>query len=241
MPITEQEIIKIVEDSGYKYLENEYREKNNRKRRFVHVQCDKGHESYWTRLDVFKNGHRCEKCKNENYKGKWDKNKIIKYVEDNDYIFIDFIKFDKGNSRIKLQCPKGHEYEVTFRKFLEGIRCPICKESKGERKISEVLNKYNIEYIPQYKFDDCKFKNRLPFDFYLSKYNCCIEFDGLQHEVISGRSKDKDKNFDDFVSTKIRDSIKNIYCRNNNIKLIRIPYKEMNNIENILIKELKLK
>ena len=36
------------------------------------------------------------------------------------------------------------------------------------------------------------------------------------------------------------DNIKTQYCQQNNIKLIRIPYWEFKNIENILIKELKL-
>lgn len=31
------------------------------------------------------------------------------------------------------------------------------------------------------------------------------------------------------------------YCKNNNIRLIRIPYWEINNIEEILIKELNIK
>ena len=47
--------------------------------------------------------------------------------------------------------------------------------------------------------------------------------------------------YDEFINQKIRDTIKTVYCKENNIKLIRIPYWEFNNIENILIKELNLK
>jgi len=32
----------------------------------------------------------------------------------------------------------------------------------------------------------------------------------------------------------MRDQIKNQYCQTNDIKLIRIPYTEINNVENIL-------
>jgi hypothetical protein len=38
----------------------------------------------------------------------------------------------------------------------------------------------------------------------------------------------------------LRDSIKNIFCKENNIKLIRIPYYEIDNIEQILKKELNI-
>ena len=39
---------------------------------------------------------------------------------------------------------------------------------------------------------------------------------------------------DEFIKIKIRDTIKNEYCKNNNIKLIRIPYWKINDIENII-------
>ena len=46
---------------------------------------------------------------------------------------------------------------------------------------------------------------------------------------------------DKFISTVISDTVKNEYCKKNNIKLIRIPYHKINNIEKIIVDELKLK
>lgn len=43
-----------------------------------------------------------------------------------------------------------------------------------------------------------------------------------------------------FQLRKIKDNIKTQYCEDNNIKLIRIPYWEFNNIETILNKKLNL-
>ena len=98
------------------------------------------------------------------------------------------------------------------------------------------MNKFNISYIPQYKFDDCRFYRTLPFDFYLPKYNICIEYDGQQHyEIVEHFG-----GFDKFVDTKIRDTIKSEYCKKNNIKLIRIPYWELDNIEKIIVNKLEL-
>ena len=50
---------------------------------------------------------------------------------------------------------------------------------------------------------------------------------------------------DDFINTKMgkqfrNDNIKSQYCKDNNIKLIRIPYWEYDNINEILDKELNL-
>lgn len=47
------------------------------------------------------------------------------------------------------------------------------------------------------------------------------------------------KALENFKQTQINDQTKNEYCRKNNIKLIRIPYWEFGNIEEILNKELK--
>lgn len=113
--------------------------------------------------------------------------------------------------------------------------CPICKESKGEKKIKKFLEENNIiAFIRQYKFNDCKNINQLPFDFYLQDYNLCIEYDGELHykpvEYFGGGKSLKNR--------KKLDKIKTDYCLNNNIKLIRIPYWDFKNIEEILKKEL---
>jgi uridylate kinase len=50
---------------------------------------------------------------------------------------------------------------------------------------------------------------------------------------------DEKKAINKLKKQKIKDSIKTKYCKDNNIKLIRIPYTEFKNIENILKKEIK--
>ena len=140
------------------------------------------------------------------------------------------------NIKIKVCCKKdSYIWYARPNDLLSGYGCPKCNASKGEKRIAKYLDSKNIEYEEQYKFDDCKFKQKLPFDFYISSLNLCIEYDGIQHfEII--------KHFgglDGFIDTKIRDTVKTIYCKENNIKLIRIPYTEYDNIEKILEKELE--
>jgi hypothetical protein len=104
---------------------------------------------------------------------------------------------------------------------LNGRGCPICKESLGERIISNYLTDKNIFFIRQYKFKDCKFKRCLSFDFYLSKLNILIEYDGEQHF----KKYRFEKNNDILNERIIKDNIKDNYCINN-ILLLRINYKE---------------
>lgn len=72
------------------------------------------------------------------------------------------------------------------------------------------------------------------FDFAIidnnEKVTTLIEYDGRQHfEPISDFGGEEG-----FKITQNNDSIKNKYCKNNNIPLLRIPYWDFDNIELIL-------
>ena len=146
------------------------------------------------------------------------------------------IKGKYVNDRTPIDCEckiDGYKWSPITKQLLDGQGCPKCNIKKGEKLISQYLDKNNIFHKSQYKFDNCKFYNQLPFDFYLPTLNIAIEFDGMQHyEIVEWFG-----GFDGFIDRKIRDTVKDIYCKENNIKLIRIPYWEMNNIEKILDKE----
>ena len=72
------------------------------------------------------------------------------------------------------------------------------------------------------RFENCKDKYTLPFDFYLPELNMCIEYDGEHHykpiKYWGGEEELK--------KIEKRDNIKNIYCSENNIDLMRIKYDE---------------
>lgn len=73
------------------------------------------------------------------------------------------------------------------------------------------------------------------FDFYLPLYNLVIEFDGEDHYMpIDRAGKGKEWAEEHFEITKHRDSLKNDYCKNNNINLLRIPYWEKENCKTLI-------
>jgi len=110
--------------------------------------------------------------------------------------------------------------------------CPNCSSSKGEKKIFNFLLSKNVLCYKEWTFPNCRNVLELPFDFYLPDYNLLIEYDGILHY------EDKFDNPEEFKLTKKRDKIKTKYCKDNNINLLRIPYWEFDNIENILEKTL---
>ena len=132
------------------------------------------------------------------------------------------VEYKNTGSKVEIICPIHGIFYKSPNKHLTGEGCPICSESKGQRKIRLFLEEKKIKFILEKRFINCKFKNTLPFDFYLPDYNMCIEFDGLQHfEPVEYWGGEKN-----FLQIQIRDKIKNEYCFNNNIHLLRIKYNE---------------
>lgn len=152
---------------------------------------------------------------------------------------LDYKVSGHGQYYIKMKCECGKVYRSCIDYIKNGnYRCPSCSNvsSKGELEIKKILEEMDVNFIPQYKFSDCKYKRCLPFDFYLPDYRICIEYDGEQHfEICFSQSQEE---FDTSIK---RDKIKDDYCVKNNIKLIRIPYFEFKNIKRILKKQIPLK
>lgn len=102
--------------------------------------------------------------------------------------------------------------------------CGCINHSVREKYIEKILINNNYIYSTQYTFPDCKDKYVLRFDFAIFNKNnellCLIEYDGEQHykpvEFFGGE--------EGFKNAQNRDKIKNDYCENNNINLIRLPY-----------------
>lgn len=108
----------------------------------------------------------------------------------------------------------------------ERNRCSNCvhTESNLEIKVRHWLEEEKIKFIPQYRFEDCRGKRKLPFDFYLPDYNICIEVDGEQHYKVGVRIKGITFTEEDLKEIQKHDKIKTQYCLRQNIKLIRLPY-----------------
>ena len=156
----------------------------------------------------------------------------VKKIHNNKYDYS-LVNYINAHTKVKIICPIHGVFEQTPNSHYQNIGCSKCHRSKGEEQIESILLKNNINFKTQKKFENCKDKRKLPFDFYLPKYNLCIEYDGEQHFKIFN-------NFWGGISqlsiTQKHDQIKNKFCKENNINLLRIKYNE--NIENKLKKEL---
>ena len=120
------------------------------------------------------------------------------------------------------RCDCGNYKEVNAGSLTTGLTLSCgCLKSKGEQKISSILSLNNIPFEQEKTFNDCvdtSTNTKLRFDFYLTDFNCCIEYDGKQHYIETTFCKES------LDERRIKDKIKNQYCKECNIKLIRIPY-----------------
>lgn len=135
-------------------------------------------------------------------------------------------KYINAHTPIMHCCKKdGFTWKIAPSNVLSGQGCPQCQESHGERQIRQWLKERDITCIYQKTFSDCRNKKELPFDFYLPDYNMCIEYDGQQHfEPVDFAGKGKEWAKEQFLVIQLHDQIKNQYCQEHNVQLLRIPY-----------------
>lgn len=158
-----------------------------------------------------------------------------KYKTDKEYILIQHNK-----------C--GHKWDITPNSILKQKRCPNCFKQQNfihEGIARNFLCMNNIYFIDEYKNINCRDKRLLKFDFAIfnniekTDLYCIFEIDGRQHfEPVNFGGISDEKALENFKITQYHDSIKNKYCEDNGIRLIRIPYWDFNKIEEILKKEL---
>ena len=152
---------------------------------------------------------------------------VLGYVER--FSYSDIKDYKTSVNIWKCECNCGNIINVRQGDLLREhtYSCGCSQRSRGEIKIADNLTQWNIKYIEQYRFDDCKYKNPLPFDFVLldenNKVCCAIEYDGEFHyNSIKWGDMTQEEADENLRTTHIRDNIKSEYCLINNIPTFSI-------------------
>lgn len=161
----------------------------------------------------------CPKCygRNKNTKdfieiaSKYHSNKF-------DYSNVDY---KNAHDKVNIICPTHGQFSMSYNSHItKGYGCPFCSETSGELKVRRFLTDNGIKFVYQKRFKDCKNIKNLVFDFYIPDKNLIVEYDGRHHFIpIWGGDYG-------FSIIKKRDLIKNQYCKDNGIRIIRIKYDE---------------
>lgn len=203
------------------------------------------HGSYLTTCNTFKNGCRCPYCSSKKVH---PKDSMGQFLKDNNLFDLWSNKNSKNPFEISIYSNKEYwfkchnnihnDYKRSCNNAMRSnFKCPECNVSKGEQIIIEFLINYNIFYLYQHEYSDLIGVGGgfLSYDFYLPKYNLLIEYQGNFHDGSNGEYTQIN-----LENQQEHDRRKRQYAQDNNIKLLEIWYWDFENIEEILIKELKI-
>lgn len=90
--------------------------------------------------------------------------------------------FLHSENKYKFNCPHCKSIYITTPANVSCGKWCTCTINKTETKLLKFLtSNYTQKISHQQKFDWCKNKKCLPFDFFIEEYNLIIELDGKQH------------------------------------------------------------
>ena len=202
---------------------------------------------YPTTPDIFHSGSGCPYCVNQKVHPKNSFGSVypkkVKYWSPNNKK-SPYEVSPKSPKIYKFICENcGEEFErsllnLNFKNT--GVVCRNCNNSELEQLTKDILQQYDIEFERNKEYEGLLGLGgrNLSYDFYLPNFNLLLELQGEQHEhYCKGLHKTK-KGFERQLE---HDKRKREYAKQHNIKLLEIWYYDIDNIENILVKELNLK
>ena len=246
--LTYEEVKKYIEEnSNCKLLSKDYVGTKDK----LLLQCECGKEFFVAfKHSRSSNQRQCQDCGTDirASKRRLDYSYIKEFVESNSECKLISTKYINSNHKLEFKCKCGKHFDTYFNLFkrLDIRMCSECRlntpRSKGEIKISEWLQKNNINYKSEYTFEDLKDIKKLRFDFAILNSNndvkMLIEFDGKQHQGEGVFAKTEEEALVLYNELAYSDNLKNEYCFNKCIPLLRIPYDKYSKIEDILSRAL---
>ena len=153
-----------------------------------------------------------------------------------------------GRGMWNCHCKCGNDCVVSGKLLRENkvTSCGCRRQSKGEEEVEKILLQNNItyakEYLVQVRKESIYQHHKARFDFAIFDNNNIlqyfIEYDGSQHfEENIKENKSSWNSKENYEKTHERDLLKNQWCKENNIPLIRIPY---THLKDLCIEDLKL-
>ena len=128
--------------------------------------------------------------------------------------------YKSNKHKVLWQCSKGHTWEAMWGHVKnKGSWCPQCSSYKTERLLREALSNrlgYELEKIT-FLHNGHKYQ----FDGYNKKHKIAFEYHGYQHYVYPNTFH---KTEQAFIAAQQRDKEKEQYCISKKIKLIVIPF-----------------
>ena len=154
--LTYNYVKELFDKENYKLLSIEYK---NSKTKLL-VECPKEHQ-YEVIYNSFQRGHKCPICYNK-FSGDI-KRHTYQYVKEQfkkeNYKLLSK-EYKNAHIKLKVECSKGHQYEVKYAEFQRGRRCPVCYDEIHSDNL-----RHSYEFVKElfekenYKLLSKKYKN----------------------------------------------------------------------------------
>lgn len=192
--------------------------------------CECGHEFEAILADITNNDSWCSYCSNKKLCINIQNciscyNKTFASIDKSNYWSIKNTKkpievFKSTAEKFIFDCDKCKiEFKSKLCHITDGSWCPHCRY-KTEDKLTKILKEYFPLLITQAKYDWCKNKKHLPFDFCLEDQKIIIECDGENHWKQVAKWKTPEHNH-------IRDVYKMKCANENGYSVIRIVQEDV--------------
>lgn len=158
--------------------------------------------------------------------------KINEIFGENEYTIVECEDVRNPKMLIRHKC--GFIFSRKYYDFIKSMGCPKCKGrmSKGELKINNYLTKLGVNFQKEYRKG---LQNQFSFDFAVFLPNsdyvfAFIEYDGQQH--FPGPRPPQWKSYEEQHADDLK---KNELVKTLGIPMLRIPYTDFNNIEQLIL------
>ncbi len=152
----------------------------------IKINCPLHGDFYQRALDHINQKQGCPKCANEQHSlrlrdSREDFIRKANEVHDNYYTYPR-TDYKDNRTKVIITCPIHGDFLQKPSIHLRGNNslgcgCQKCKQSNGEKYLSQILDKLNIYYSREYILKP----NPYRYDFYLPEYDVYIEYHGEQH------------------------------------------------------------
>lgn len=214
--LTYEYVKSYVEEKGYKLFSKKYI--NSRTK--LKLMCPNGH-IFEISFSNFQKGRRCsyERYEKSSKKQRHSYEYVKKYIEKRKYELISKT-YRNGRIKLKIKCPKGHIFKMSFGCFVRGQRCPICNLGKITSKPEKQIAKYvkSLDLNTEILENDRKTVRNpltnffLELDVWIPELKKAVEYNGKYYH------SEKD--------TILRDKIKKEQCKKLGIDLLVIKEKD---------------
>lgn len=216
-------LLKGIYGNEYNYSKVNYTNRSCK----ITLICNRHGEFVKSATDLINKKTGCPHCNREKNAESYKLGKE-KFIEKANNVFHNLYDYSNvvyvnNSTKVEIQCRKHGSFLCTPQNHLHGRGCPICKsesyvyEDRLYNFLKTFINEEDI--IRQYRTS--WLSNNKSLDFFIPKYNLCVEHQGSQHYFLTRYKGDNEEKLEKRIQNDIE---KYSECTVNGVKILYFTY-----------------